>query len=403
MKYNKLWKRTGAWVLCAAMFGNGLLTGLAAEAVTTPISTYSAEEMARFADNTLEYWEIPGLIEHYNPSYLNELESYYYNPDGSTGLSKDQLKAIAADLRSEAKELEEELDDKLDSKELEKGSAGYQDYKDNIKTFKRRAKEMEDALKGSASTKRLLRIAKNQLTVDISAQMREYQMLVSQNEIQQKNLELAERTFQSAKRQAELGMYSQAQLRTTEYALAAARGQADAAWASLTQKKSELITSLGWKYGSDAEILPIPEPDLTKIAGYDLAADLVSAVNNNYDLADIRKTDSSEYGGAKKKREELDATEKSVKMQFEVLYKTVLAQEEVYKGAMTGWTSAEQKKAKADRNLALGMISSMEYLQAEIEWLTAKSSKEQAAFQLQAAMETYEWARNGLMSQSGGM
>ena len=90
-------------------------------------------------------------------------------------------------------------------------------------------------------------------------------------------------------------------------------------------------------------------------------------------------------------------------MQFEVLYKTVLAQEEAYKGAATGWASAEQKKAKADRNVALGMISSMEYLQAEIEWLTANASKEQAAFQLLAAMETYEWARNGLMSQSGGM
>lgn len=400
------WKKAGALLLAAAVFGcgpmcfgAGLMMSLAAGGSTTPISQYDEAQMNQFADNVLEYWEIPGLIEHYNASYLNELEHYYYNPDGSTGLSMDQLGWIAAELRYEAEVLEEELDEKLESGELEKGGEGYQDYKDNIKTLKRRATEMKNAMKGSTSTKRLLRIARNELTVEISAKMREYQSLVSQHEVQKKQLEISEAVYNTAKRQAELGMYSAAELRAAENALTAARALTDASAAAMNQKKAELITALGWGYNGNPEILPIPEPDVTKIAGYDLAADMEKAVNSNYDIGDIRKTDSSEYGGAKEKRAELDAAAKSVKMQFEVLYKNVLSQQEAYNGAITGWAAAEQAKAQADRKFALGMISRQEFLQAEANWLSAKAAKEQAALNLMAAMETYEWAVNGLMTQ----
>lgn len=409
MRNCRTWKRAGALILAAVLLGSGMIgsgagrmISLAAGGSTTPIAQYSEEEMNLFADNVLEYWEIPGLIEHYNPTYLNELENFYYNPDGSTGLSKDQLSWLAADLRDEAEILEEEMEEKLESGELEKNSTGHQDYKDNIKTFKRRAREMEDAMNGSVSTKRLLRIARNQLTVDISAKMRDYQMQVSQYEIQKKNLEIAEAAYNTAMRQMEIGMYSAAQVRIAESARNAAQALADASAAAADQKKSELITSLGWAYNGNPEILPIPEPDLTKIDTYDLTTDMETAVNNNYDLGDIRKTDSSEYGGAKEKRKELDTAAKTVKMQFEMLYKNVLSAKESYTGAMIGWTSAEQKKTQADCKFALGMISRNEHLQAEADWLTAKASREQAVLNLTAAMETYEWAVKGLMESSTG-
>ena len=428
MKYNKLWKRTGALTLALAVIGNGFgsgpMVGLAAEAGATPISTYSAEEMSRFADNTLEYWEIPGLIEYYNPSYLNSLEQFYYNPGSSTGLTRDQLLETAKELRNEAKELEYELEDQVDSGILEKNSYGYLDYKDNIKTLKRYAKEMEEAAQGNASTKHVLRMARNQQIVKISEMMRAYQMLVSQNEVQKKQLEIAAGSCDMVRRQVNLGMCSAADLRAAEQAVAVQQALVDASNAELAQKKSELIVSMGWSRDGNPEILKVPEPDLTKIASYDLAADMQKAIDNNYDIIDIRKTDSSKYGkstgmsggsgksqtmdvtesgGAKTKQEDIETAEKSVKMQFEVLYKNVLSQEEAYQGAQTGWEAAEKKKALAERKWSLGMISRLEYLQAEAEWLSAKASGEQAALNLTAAMETYEWAMKGLIKQSSGM
>lgn len=406
MKHCNKWKKAGVLLLAAAVFGSGpmssgagLMTSLAAGGSTTPISQYDEATMNLFADNVLEYWEIPGLIEHYNSSYLNELEAYYFNPDGSTGMSKEQLVNLEAQLRMEARALEEELEEKLDKKELEKGSDGYQDYKDNIKTLRRYANEMKDAQDGTASTRRVLRIARNQLTVEISAKMREYQSLLSQHEIQKKSLEMAEASYNSAKRQADLGMYSASQLRVAENSLNAAKALTDSSAATLAKAKTELIVSLGWRADGNPEILPVPEPNTAKIAGYNPNVDIEQAINYNYDIIDIRKTDASEYGGTVKKREEIENAETTVKMKLEMLYKDVLAKEESYQGALIGYTAAEKKKAQADRKISVGLISRQEYLQAEIDWLTASASKEQAGFALTESMETYEWAVNGLIIQ----
>lgn len=377
--------------------GAGQITGLAAGGSVTPLSEFDEETMNLFRDDVLEYWEIPGLIEHYNPTYLNKLENFYYNPGSSTGLSREQLINTAAQLRAEASVLEDELEAKLDSEELKKNGEGYQDYKNNIKTLKRYARELERASEGNASTKRVLRMAKNELTMKLCGEMREYQMLVSQNEIQKKNLEISRLTYEAAKRQEELGMYSAAQVRAAELSWNTAQAKADASNAELMKKKSDLIAALGWNYDANPEIRTIPEPELEKIAGYDLTADMETAVNNNYDIVDIRNTEASEYGGTAKKRKEIETQTTSVKIKLEVLYKNVLAMKEAYDGAQSGWSSAEQKKAQADRKYALGMLSQAEYLQEEVSWLTSKASKEQASLNLLEAMETYEWAVKGLI------
>ena len=75
MKYKTL-KKAGALAVMLAL--------TATPVMATPLTDYTEEEMAAFQDNTLEYWEIQGLVEHYNPTYLNQLEIFYGNPDGST-------------------------------------------------------------------------------------------------------------------------------------------------------------------------------------------------------------------------------------------------------------------------------------------------------------------------------
>lgn len=427
---NRTLKQAGALALAMAVLGNcggfpdtGLMTGYAAEAEeaqagqnaaqteqnaaqteqnaaqaepesVTPLAQYSAEEMAAFRDNTLEYWEIPGLIEHYNPSYLNQLETYYGNPDGTTGLSREQLINLAAELRAEASDLEDELDEM----ELDEDDELYQDYKSNIKTMKRYAREMEDALEGSASTRRALKIVKNQMIVELSAQMRSYQSLKTQDEIQKKNLEIARMTYDSAVRQMEQGMYSNEDVLAAADSLNAAKAAADASAASMNQAKQSLITALGWEYDSNSEILAVPEPDVAKIADYSLETDMEPAISANYDIADMRKTGASELGGVAEKQKQIREKEDQVRMQMEFLYRDVQQKQASYQAAMNGWTVAEANKAQADRKYALGMISRQEYLTAEVTWLTAKASREQAALDLTASMETYEWAVKGLMA-----
>ena len=418
MKYKNKWKKAGAAVMTAALLGNsalisgsGLLTACAAGA-ETPLGSYTEAQMLCFGDNVLEYWEIQGLVEHYNPSYLKQLDIFYSNPMGETGmmdmtdlsvyeesleglngLSRDQLLILAANLRAEAEELKNEADDRKASI----SEAAYQEYTDNIKALKRLAQKAEKAAKGTAETKRALRIVRNQEVISVSAQMRAYQNQLAQDQIQAKNLELAELSYQSSERQYGIGMISKEALLTAQDSLNAVRSARDASAAALLQNKHQLITALGWAYDGSPDIRTIPEPDLSLVAAYDLTADTELAVGASYDVYDLRKKDKSEFNGAQDKMRQIREKEDQVRMQMEYLYSDVQQKVLAYQSAQEGWPASDAKLAQAERKFHLGMISKAEFLAEEITWLTAKASKEQAALTLLAAMETYEWAIKGLV------
>ena len=99
MKIGK-WKAAGIALFLAAA---GCMPAYAAQ--SDPILTeYDEATLEKFRDNTLEYWEIPGLVEQYNTEFRNQLESFYSNPGSSTGLTREQLLELASELRAEAEE-----------------------------------------------------------------------------------------------------------------------------------------------------------------------------------------------------------------------------------------------------------------------------------------------------------
>lgn len=401
MKKRNDWIKAGALVLATAVLGNstmfpdgGLRTGHAAESVSkTPLGSYTEAEMLSFGDQVLEYWEIPGLVEHYNPTYLKQLEIYNGNPDGESGLSKDQLLIMADLFRYEAKELKEEAEERKDQISEE----AYREYQDNIKTLKRYAREKEAAAEGTAATKQALRIVRNQETVSVSALMREYQKLSSQDTIAQKSLELAELSYASSERKHALGMISAEELLAVQDSLNAAKASRDASAQALNKGRQSLITALGWGYEDTPEIQMIPEPDVTRVEGYNLEADTELAVGANYDVSDLRKTKLSEFNGTEDKLRQIREKENQVRIRMGFLYKDVQQKLLSYQSAVECEPAAEATFAQAGRKLELGMISKAEYLAEEITWLTAKAGKETAALNLLAAMETYEWAIKGLM------
>ena len=399
MKHRLKWKKTCSLILAAAVLGNcgsfpvsGLLTVHAAGS-ETPLDSYTEAEMLHFGDNVLEYWEIQGLVEHYNPTYLKQLQVFNGNPDGSSGLSKDQLLLMAKEFRYEAKELKNEAEERKDSISAE----AYQEYQDNIKTLKRFAREKEDAANGTTATKRALRIVRNQEIIAISSQMREYQALLAQDEIVRKNLELAELSYASSERQHAIGMISRELLLSAQDSLHAAKASADVSASGVLAKKQSLLMALGWSYDGNPEIREIPKPDTEKLETYQFEADMELAVGANYDVSDIRRTDKSEFNGTQDKLRQIREKENDVRIQMEYLYKDLQQKALSYQSAEEAWPAAEAKLAQAERKFVLGMISRAEYLTEEIAWLTAKANREQAALDLRAAMETYEWAIKGLI------
>ncbi len=394
-------------------------------ATDDPVTAYSAEELLLIEDNTLEYGEISALVERYNPTYRNQLESFYANPAGNgvemgdsisvtpgAGVSRDGLLAMANDLRNEAadlkavmEEIETEIDDLEDAGDtagVQAKEAEYDAYKAEEKALRKYARELEDAAEGNTkegrAQKRALRITKNQLTAQIQAAMRGHQALSSQHEIQLKRLEIAQIAYEGAMRQRDLGLYSAENLKTAEDSYRAAQYAAQASEAALTKSRQALITTMGWGYNAQPVIIDVPEPDVSRIASYNFATDVEAAVSNHYDLSDIRKTDKSSFGGAADKRKEVKRVEDAVRMQFESVFRNVQQKQASWEAQKNGFEAAKAAKDQADRKWSLGMISRAEYLQAEVTWMTAEASMEQAGLDLTAAMEDYEWALKGLMN-----
>ncbi len=407
MRQYKKWKRTGILFLSAAMVaGNvpglsegGLLTAQAARAAS-PVTEYDVETLDKFRDNVLEYWEIPGLVEQYNTTFRNQLEQYYYNPGSSTGLTRQQLLDLADELRNEAKILEDSAEE--DKSELTRRQ--YEDYRSNIRVLKARAKDLEDAAEGKSaagsSAIRALRITRDKKTKEARALMRDYETLAAQSEIADKNLEIAELSYETAKRQMELGLYSAEDVLSAEEALNAARAKAASAKTAYVSGKQELIKMLGWSYDGNPEIRKIPEPDLEAISGYDPSRDDVKAIENNITLFETRMSSSKSQGGANKKARNIQEQENSVRSSLDLLYRDVMQKKAAYEAAALQYTAAQADKAAADRKHGLGMVSNQEYLTAENTWLSEKAAYEAAGLALTAAMEEYEWAVKGLLELS---
>lgn len=399
MKKKGIWKAAGAVFLMTAATGCLPVYGAGTE---LPLTEYDESQLEKFRDDTLEYWEIPGLVEQYNTEFRNQLEIYYNNPGSSTGLTKDQLLSLASDLRQEANELDQEAEDSKDDLTREE----YQEYQQNIRALKSYAKDLEDDADGKnasgSSSIRNLRILKNQQIQSAQEKMRAYERLKDQDAIAQKNLETAQLTYESAKLRQELGTYSAENVLDAERALNQARASASAASDALENGKNDLIMMLGWSYGAQPEIVSVPEPDTGRIDGYDLDADQAKAIENNYTLFDTRMASSSSQGGANQKARTIKTQEEQVTMKMDLLYQEVLQKQTAYQAAETAYEKAVSDKTAADSQYSLGMMSRESYLTAEASWLQSEASYTSAKLDLTEAMENYEWAREGLLDIGSG-
>ena len=374
---------------------NGVITAQAAE--RTAVTEYDEETLKKLADNVLEYGEIPGLIEQYNVTFRNQLEMFYKSPDGEMGLTRTQLLDLAAELRAEADDLESEAEDI--KKDVDRSV--YEKYKANVRSLKHYATQLERAADGESAAGseaiRELRILREEQTRSADALMRDHQTFSEQDAIAKKNLEIAELAYESAKKQQELGLYSAEDVLNAEKELNSARAAATQAAAELAVKKQELLLMLGWRYDADPQIMKVPAPETEKIAGFDPQKDAELAIQNNHTLYTTHNTSYKQQGGVVAKERKVQDQEKLVRQNLELLYEDVLQKQAAMQAAQTAFTTAENKKAEADRRNAVGLLSRREYLAAEAAYMTAVQSHDSAELALTAAIEEYEWALKGLM------
>lgn len=385
----------------------------------------------RLQDNTMEYDELSLLVEEYNPNYQNEQASYNdtKNDDDAAEIRRDaknsaaELYDSADDLRSQAEDLSDQADDLSDQAEaareagnaalaaqLQAGAASY--MAGYAPLMSAAAMTQNSALKSDISADssyvdsdmRKIKHIKNQKGIVVSTQnlFNSYNQLRINADLIQKNVEVMEAVANATQTQASIGMATQADVLKAQKNLQSIKSTQTETLSSLETLRQNLCMMTGWSYDAQPEIKEVPQADLAAIDQINLEADRQKALENNYDLQySKRALNNMQENSTDKKNQErtVKNLEQSISASMTNLYNDIQQKKIAWQLAQAELATEQQSMSAVETKRGLGMVSDLEYLQAQSSFLGKQIAERTANMALFQAVETYNWAVNGYLSQ----
>lgn len=386
---------------------------------------------ARLQDNTMEYDELSLLVEEYNPNYQNEQASYNdtKNDDDAAEIRKDAKNSAddmydsAEDLRDQAEDLSDQADDLSDQAEaareagnvalaaqLQAGAASY--MAGYAPLMSAAAMTQNSALKSDISADssyvdsdmRKIQHIKNQKGIVVSTQnlFNSYNQLRVNADLIQKNVEVMEAAANAVQTQASIGMATQADVLKAQKNLQSIKSTQTETLSSLETLRQNLCMMTGWSYNAQQEIKEVPQADLAAIDQINLEADRQKALENNYDLQYSRRAlNNMQENSTDKKNQErtVKNLEQSISASMTNLYNDIQQKKIAWQLAQAELATEQQSMSATETKRGLGMVSDLEYLQAQSSFLGKQIAEKTANMALFQAVETYNWAVNGYLNQ----
>lgn len=387
---------------------------------------------ARLQDNTMEYDELSLLVEEYNPNYQNEQASYNdtKNDDDAAEIRKDAKNSAddmydsAEDLRDQAEDLSDQADDLSDQAEaareagnvalaaqLQAGAASY--MAGYAPLMSAAAMTQNSALKSDIfadssyvdSDMRKIKHIKNQKGIVVSTQnlFNSYNQLRVNADLIQKNVEVMEAAANAVQTQASIGMATQADVLKAQKNLQSIKSTQTETLSSLETLRQNLCMMTGWSYNAQPEIKEVPQADLAAIDQINLEADRQKALENNYDLQYSRRAlNNMQENSTDKKNQErtVKNLEQSISASMTNLYNDIQQKKIAWQLAQAELATEQQSMSATETKRGLGMVSDLEYLQAQSSFLGKQIAEKTANMALFQAVETYNWAVNGYLNQT---
>ena len=387
--------RAAAAAVGAAVLMNSLCVPVFA---STPEFSRTAEEWAMLRDNKLEYGEIAGLVEEYNPTVQQNQFSYRKFRD-DYGDSNDQW---ASEYQTLANEIRGDI--------VEPGwdDANYASGMVAAITAEISARQLEQQADNTLEDSEILRL-NYEMAKQVLVQTAQNNMIIWRSQLLSiQNAEEAKRladvSLASAQAQANVGMGTQIQVLNAQQAVKHAEQAVIAAVSSADTTRRKLQVMLGWKADAEAEIGEIPAADISRIDRMDPAADLPKALENNYTLrVNKRKLQNARNGtDVATLNSTIADNEGRIGVSLRTAYQTAVNQRNVYLYNAANADVTAQTAAQTAQRYALGTASAVEYETAQIAAEQAQIALKQSEYSLFQAMEAYDWAVNGLAAASAG-
>lgn len=372
----------------AGLLAFNLMFGVFSAVCENTVIYAHAEETASLQDGKIEYDELAELIALYNTSLSVEKTEYY---DSET-IYKSMIKSIQ-DVRTL---LESEADDFEDRGDMESAAL----YDSNAASLKRSQTSLQDRIDNIneySSTKSLLK-TQNTLTKSAQTLMCSYSQLMSSRESTLKEVEVYASLYNDAQAKEAAGIGTSVETEAAYKDLLAGQASLAAVDDSISQVKASFCLMIGKSSADDIEIMSVPKADILKIDSIDIEADTKRAIGNSYTLQSDRHAIPKKAGSSQKSsvRSSFES-ENDFIVSFTELYDDLIAKKIQAEAARTAMENAETAYTGLQLQKQLGMISNSDYLQGELTYLKQKASKESADIELLKALETYNWAIEGIM------
>lgn len=356
-------------------------------AMASPEFARSQEEWASLSDNRLEWEEIPGLVNEYNATVLNNRKAYQKDSGQNAEEIRDALLDAADDMESLA----------IDAEAEEGGAMIGANYRSQAASLRQQAES-------NVSDSQVILWQYEQVEDTIAQTVREsfiaYYQAIAQKEADQAKIGYLEESLASAQNRKNVGMGTELEVLTAKEALQNGQAALTSADAKINAEKKKLQVLCGWDYTSDAEIGALPDFDMEEIGKIDLEADTEKALSNNWQLRiDERKLQNAPDATLRDQyTKTVDNDSQQIKASVRSAYDTLVQAKQTYDTGAEQLNLSRQNLEKSSRQLSLGVISRMEYRTAENEATGLEHTQKLNEIAVFSAWTAYQGAVNGLAS-----
>lgn len=362
----------------------------------SPEFARTEEEWATLQDNKIEYEELAGLITEYNAT-VQKNQIAYREFVSDYGRTKD-------DVAERYMEIASELQDSLyypDTDDLTYSTVMMQmvSLESNIETYQKAAEEALDD-----STIQLLTYDMSEASLVVVAQsnMSAYYQNQIQLEMAIATKSLLEQAYQSTVNLQQVGMATESERLAALEQLQLADQTIQSAQSAIENAYYKLIVMLGWSYDANPEIGEMPPLDISLIDQMNPEIDVELAKQNNYTLQiNQRQLENARHADTIETLEEtIKDNENAIATDLVNLKQGIVSAKTAYDLAVVQAELAQITLNSTNAQYQLGMLTYNELLQQQIAVETASHNVTLAEFSLRTAMESYDWAVNGLAQTS---
>ncbi|MDO4265034.1 MAG: TolC family protein [Eubacteriales bacterium] len=376
-----------AAALCfSVLVPKGMLCAQAA-----PEFARSAEEWDALRDNKLEWSEIPGLVNEYNATVLNNKKAYQKDSGQDAQEYRNALLDAADDM------------DELASQVEGNGEGGDM----TAVQYRIQAEQLRSSADNNVADSDVIRWQYSQAEASIVQAVRNdfigYYQALLEKEAGEIKVPYMEQLLRSAENRKNVGTGTQLEVLEAKENLQNAQAALLSADASINSYKKKMQVLCGWNYEADAEIGALPEFEADSILAIDPDADTETALQNNWQLMiDTRKLANAPDSTLREQYQKtVNTDQQQIRASVKSAYDSLTLAKTDSDAAKAELTLKQKNFEKSARQYGLGTISRMEYAAAENEVKTLENTARQKELAVFTAWAAYDSAVNGLASTGG--